>query len=163
MVILSARSGCKAASLILENVGAMTTKLSSSEIPTITWLGGTDGDPRACLARENVITMRVKLVSITSRAGAIESTVRTSTMTIAFPPPVFCKSGTLMVKFPSSPSAGDPIEGTVGGTGGAGAAWAELANMTPTSIEKKTAMRSRTERFTSAPIADTGSDVSQSL
>jgi len=161
MVILSSRSGCSAASLILEKVGAMTTKLSNSEIPTITWLGGTEGEPNACLARENVMTMRVKLVSMTSNAGAIESTVRTNTITMALPPPVFCRSGTLTVMLPPRPSAAAPIEGTVGGTGGAGAAWAELANMTPSSSEKKAAVRSRTERFMSAPVADTGGDVSQ--
>ncbi len=53
----------------------MTKRLRNNERPITTWLGGIDGSPSALRVSESTITMRVKLVSMTSSAGATASTV----------------------------------------------------------------------------------------
>src|SRR5438105_4489712 len=62
-------------------VGAITKKLRNMASPTITWLGGIVWSPRALRVSDSTITMRVKLVSMMSSAGATDSSVM-STMII---------------------------------------------------------------------------------
>ena len=61
------------------------TGSGTSTSPTTTWFGGIDGRPSALRVSDSTITIRVKLVSITSSAGAIASTVSSRMMTTLCP------------------------------------------------------------------------------
>src|SRR5581483_11030324 len=74
-------SGWTALVLISDSVGDITKKLRNIASPTITWFGGIDCSPRALRVSDSTITMRVKLVSMMSSAGATDSSVM-STMII---------------------------------------------------------------------------------
>src|SRR5947209_9180745 len=60
---------------ICDSVGLITNRLRNRASPTTTWLGGIDCSPRALRVSESTMTMRVKLVIIINRAGAIDSSV----------------------------------------------------------------------------------------
>ena len=61
------------------NVGPMTAMVMNSASPSSTWLGGICGVASAWRSRPSTTMIRVKLVTITSTAGATESTVTSST------------------------------------------------------------------------------------
>jgi hypothetical protein len=53
----------------------MMNRLRNSDSPTSTWFGGMACTPRALRVSDSTMTMRVKLVISTSRAGASDMTV----------------------------------------------------------------------------------------
>src|SRR5687767_13045609 len=78
-----------ASRLMSPNVGDITKKLRNMASPTITWLGGIVWSPRALRVSDSTITMRVKLVSMISSAGATASSVMStmiSRLWLGFPP-----------------------------------------------------------------------------
>ena len=63
-------------------MGAITNRLRKSASPITTWFGGIAGKPSALRVSESTITMRVKLVNMTSSAGATASTVSNRMITM---------------------------------------------------------------------------------
>ena len=107
-----------------------------------TWLGGIDGRPSAFRVSDSTITIRVKLVIITSSAGAIASSVSMRMMTTLWPgffwplasvPPksieIDASFGTVVgVAIGRPGTVGGVMPGvcTVGAAGGLGAATARV-------------------------------------
>src|SRR3954453_9523501 len=98
----------------------MTNRLRKSERPTTTWLGGMLCRPRAFRVNDSTMTMRVKLVIIMSRAGAIEIRVR-AMMIVTLSDGLSSVLPRLMDTEPGAAGAGG-AEGAAGGAGRAGVA-----------------------------------------
>src|SRR3989440_1518057 len=107
------------------STGPMTNRLMKRARPARTWFGGTDVSPSAFRTIESTTKIFVKLVHISSRAGATDRTVSVSRMTIELdgspsgpltwtptvaPPPVVLFAG---------PTGGVGAAGTAGATGAA--------------------------------------------
>src|SRR3954447_713067 len=109
---------------ICDSVGLMMNRLRNRASPTTTWLGGIDCSPRALRVSESTMTMRVKLVIIINRAGAIDSSV-SATMIVMLSLGLLSEFPrlTLTEAFPAAPgvaTAADGCDGWVGCEGNDG-------------------------------------------
>src|SRR5881398_515785 len=105
------------------STGPMTNRLRKSARPARTWFGGTDVSPSALRTIESTTKIFVKLVHINKRAGATDSTVSVSRMTIeldGFPLGPLTSIPTLApppVVVPAGPTGGVGAAGTAGTAG----------------------------------------------
>ena len=88
-MILCFCSGTIASSLIFVKVGNITKNVRNIAMPTSTWFGGAVGVPRPERMKPRTIRMRVKPVTVNSRAGTSEMPPISSSSWTAFWPSVF--------------------------------------------------------------------------
>src|SRR4051794_326381 len=108
-----------------ESTGPITNMLRNSDKPASTWFGGTDCNPSAFLVSDRTMKILVKLVTSSSKDGAIARTVMaSSTVTdeLGLLPPTWTDT----VSLPTAGAVGPA--GAVGVAGAVGAADAELAS-----------------------------------
>jgi hypothetical protein len=79
-VILPSRYGWRASFWTRSKTGPMMKNVRKSERPTMIWLEGAFGTPRAVRTKPRTITIRVKLVISSTIDGATESSVITMTI-----------------------------------------------------------------------------------
>src|SRR2546430_15827222 len=109
--------------------GPMMNRLRNSASPASAWFGGTVVSPSALRTMLSTTKILVKLVQSSNSAGATDSTVIASRMTIellGFPSaPLICTPTValpLPVLLPAGPTGGVGAAGAAGGGGGGGGA-----------------------------------------
>ena len=75
--------------MISLSVGLMTNSVRKNAMPTRTWFGGAVGVPRPERMKPRTIRMRVKPVTVKSRAGTSEMPPTNSSSWTALAPSVF--------------------------------------------------------------------------
>src|SRR5438094_195553 len=101
----------------------MMNRLRNRASPMITWFGGIACRPSALRVIDRTITIRVKLVSMISSAGAIPITVSSTMIVMLWLGDFLPPKSSEMVALPSSAAvAAAGAFGALGATGAAGAA-----------------------------------------
>src|SRR5256885_14882514 len=133
-VLVPCRYGCTPCLFMSPRTGPMMNRLIKSASPASTWFGGTEVRPSAFRTIDRTTKIFVKLVHINSSAGATDSTVSASRMTIEllglpFGPLTVTPTvaSPVPVELVTGPTGGVGAAGTAGGGGARGGAGAGAA------------------------------------